>query len=48
MLKVGDKIRWHIRPEVHKDHGGYTETEEQQLELLKLMAAKHGYDLRKK
>lgn len=26
IFKVGDKVRWHIRPEVHIEHGGYTST----------------------
>jgi hypothetical protein len=26
-LKTGDAVRWHIRPEVHVEHGGYMETE---------------------
>jgi hypothetical protein len=25
-MKVGDTVSWHIRPEVHVEHGGYLDT----------------------
>ena len=25
-MRVGDTVRWHVRPEVHVEHGGYMQT----------------------